>query len=116
VDLSCAGLSRELLETELFGHQKGAFTGAEAAKSGLFEIANRGSIFLEEVGDVDPYVRPKLLKVLEEGRFRRLGDVRDLWVDVRFIAATHEELRLLVQEKRFRSDLYLVLEGVGAGL
>lgn len=106
VDLSCAGLSRELLETELFGHQKGAFTGALAAKSGLFEIANGGSIFVEEVGDLDPQVQPKLLKVLEEGRFRRLGDVRDLWVDVRFIAATHEELRLLVQEKRFRSDLY----------
>jgi DNA-binding NtrC family response regulator len=106
VDLNCAGLSRELLETELFGHQKGAFTGAVADKSGLFEIANRGSIFLDEVGDVDPQVQPKLLTALEEGRFRRLGDVHDLSVDVRVIAATHEDLGQLVQEKKFRSDLY----------
>lgn len=106
VDLNCAGLSREFLETELFGHERGAFTGAVTAKSGLFEIADKGTIFLDEIGDVDPQVQPKLLKVLEERRFRRLGDVRDRWVDVRFIAATHEELGQLVQEKRFRSDLY----------
>ncbi|MGE5725193.1 MAG: sigma-54 interaction domain-containing protein, partial [Acidobacteriota bacterium] len=106
VDLNCAGLSREFLETELFGHEKGAFTGAVTAKSGLFEIADRGTIFLDEVGDVDPQVQPKLLKVLEERHFRRLGDVRDLSVDVRFLAATHEDLGMLVQEKRFRSDLY----------
>jgi DNA-binding NtrC family response regulator len=106
VDLNCAGLSREFLETELFGHEKGAFTGAVTAKSGLFEIADGGTIFLDEIGDVDPQVQPKLLKVLEERRFRRLGDVRDRCVDVRFIAATHEDLGFLVQEKRFRSDLY----------
>lgn len=106
VDLNCAGLSRDLLESELFGHQKGAFTGAIAAKSGLFEIADRGSIFLDDIGDVDPRVQPKLLKVLEERRFRRLGDVRDREVDVRFIAATHEDLNQLVREKRFRSELY----------
>ena len=106
VDLNCAGLSREFLETELFGHEKGAFTGAVTAKSGLFEIADGGTIFLDEVGDVDSQVQPKLLKVLEERRFRRLGDVRDLFVDVRFIAATHEDLGMLVQEKKFRSDLY----------
>lgn len=106
VDLNCAGLSREFLETELFGHEKGAFTGAVNAKSGLFEIADKGTIFLDEVGDVDPQVQPKLLKVLEERRFRRLGAVHDLSVDVCFLAATHEDLGMLVQEKRFRSDLY----------
>jgi DNA-binding NtrC family response regulator len=106
VDLNCAGLSRDFLETELFGHERGAFTGAVTAKSGLFEIADRGTIFLDEVGDVDSQVQPKLLKVLEERRFRRMGDVRDRLVDVRFIAATHEDLGQLVQERRFRSDLY----------
>ncbi|MBA3442081.1 MAG: sigma-54-dependent Fis family transcriptional regulator [Pyrinomonadaceae bacterium] len=106
VDLNCAGLSRELLETELFGHEKGAFTGATASKTGLFEVAHRGTIFLDEIGDVDPLVQPKLLKVLEEKRFRRVGDVRDRQVDVRLIAATSQDLSLLVREKRFRSDLY----------
>lgn len=106
VDLNCAGLSRELLETELFGHEKGAFTGATASKTGLFEVAHRGTIFLDEIGDVDPLVQPKLLKVLEEKRFRRVGDVRDRQVDVRLIAATSQDLGLLVREKRFRSDLY----------
>ena len=106
VDLNCAGLSRELLETELFGHEKGAFTGATASKTGLFEVAHRGTIFLDEIGDVDPLVQPKLLKVLEEKRFRRVGDIRDRQVDVRLIAATSQDLGLLVREKRFRSDLY----------
>lgn len=106
VDLNCAGLSRDFLETELFGHERGAFTGAVSAKSGLFEMADKGTIFLDEIGDVDAQVQPKLLKVIEEKRFRRLGDVRDRCVDVRFIAATHEDLGMLVQEKRFRSDLY----------
>src|SRR5215475_184460 len=106
VDLNCAGLSRELLETELFGHEKGAFTSATASKQGLFEVAHRGSIFLDEVGDVDLQIQPKLLKVLEEKRFRRLGDVRDRQVDVRLIAATHQDIGQLVREKRFRDDLY----------
>jgi DNA-binding NtrC family response regulator len=106
VDLNCAGLSRELLETELFGHEKGAFTSATATKQGLFEVAHRGSIFLDEVGDVDVQIQPKLLKVLEEKRFRRVGDVRDRQVDVRLIAATHQDMGQLVREKRFRDDLY----------
>ena len=106
VDLNCAGLSRELLETELFGHEKGAFTSATASKQGLFEVAHRGSIFLDEVGDVDLQIQPKLLKVLEEKRFRRVGDVRDRQVDVRLIAATHQDIGQLVREKRFRDDLY----------
>ena len=106
VDLNCAGLSRELLETELFGHEKGAFTSATASKQGLFEVAHRGTIFLDEVGDVDLQIQPKLLKVLEEKRFRRVGDVRDRQVDVRLIAATHQDLGHFVREKKFRDDLY----------
>jgi DNA-binding NtrC family response regulator len=106
VDLNCAGLSREFLETELFGHEKGAFTGAVSSKAGLLEVAHRGTIFLDEIGDVDPQVQPKLLKVLEEKRFRRMGEVRDRQVDIRLIAATHQDLSLLVREKRFRNDLY----------
>ena len=103
VDLNCAGLSREFLETELFGHEKGAYTGAVAAKPGLLD--HRGVVFLDEIGDIDPHVQPKLLKVLEEKRFR-LGEVRDRQVDVQLIAATHQNLHQLVEEKRFRSDLY----------
>jgi DNA-binding NtrC family response regulator len=106
VDLNCAGLSAEFLETELFGHEKGAFTGAAAAKTGLLEVAHRGSVFLDEIGDMSLQVQPKVLKVLEEHRFRRLGDVRDRHVDVRLIAATHQDLQALVRDKHFRSDLY----------
>jgi DNA-binding NtrC family response regulator len=106
VDLNCAGLTRELLETELFGHEKGAFTGATASKIGLLEAAHRGTVFLDEIGDMDPPVQPKLLTVLEEKRFRRLGDVRDRHVDIRLLAATHHDLGRLAQEGRFRSDLY----------
>jgi DNA-binding NtrC family response regulator len=106
VDLNCAGLARELLESELFGHEKGAFTGAVTGKAGLFEIAHRGTLFLDEVGDADLQVQPKLLKVLEEQRFRRVGDVNDRQVDVRLIAATHHDLRQLVDEKEFRDDLF----------
>jgi DNA-binding NtrC family response regulator len=106
VDLNCAGLSRELLESELFGHEKGAYTGANMSKAGLFEIAHRGAVFLDEIGDMDLQVQAKLLKVLEEKKFRRLGDIRERVVDIRLIAATHQNLNLLVQEKKFRSDLY----------
>jgi DNA-binding NtrC family response regulator len=106
VDLNCAGLSRELLETELFGHERGAFTGATGTKLGLMEVAHRGTVFLDEIGDMDLPVQPKLLTVLEEKRFRRLGDVRDRHVDVRLIAATHHSLGQLVEEGRFRKDLY----------
>jgi transcriptional regulator with PAS, ATPase and Fis domain len=106
VDLNCATLSKDLLESELFGYEKGAFTGAVAAKQGLLDVAHRGTLFLDEIGDVDAAVQPKLLKVLEEKRYRRLGDVRDRQVDVRLIAATHQDLGRLVREGRFRSDLY----------
>jgi len=106
VDMNCAGLSREFLETELFGHEKGAYTGAVSTKQGLLEVAHRGVVFLDEIGDLDPQVQPKLLKVLEEKRFRRLGDVRDRQVDVQLVAASHQKLPELVQQKKFRSDLY----------
>jgi DNA-binding NtrC family response regulator len=106
LDLNCAGLSRELLESELFGYEKGAFTSAVASKPGLLEVANRGTVFLDEIGDIDLQVQPKLLKVLEDRCFRRLGDIRDRAVDIRLISATHRELRELVRDGRFRSDLY----------
>jgi DNA-binding NtrC family response regulator len=106
LDLNCAGLARELLESELFGHQKGAFTSALSAKQGLLEIAHGGTVFLDEIGDMDLQVQSKLLKVLEEGAFRRLGDVRELAVDIRLISASHRDLQSLVREQRFRKDLY----------
>ena len=106
VDLNCAGLGRELLESELFGHEAGAFTGAVQRKLGLFEVAQRGTVFLDEIGDMDIQVQPKLLKVLEEKRFRRLGDVQERQLDVRLIAASHENLAEQVRKKKFRSDLY----------
>jgi len=106
VDLNCASLCREFLESELFGHDRGAFTGAVAAKSGLLEIAHRGILFLDEIGDMDLAIQPKLLKVLEDKRFRRLGDVRERAVSVRLIAATHHDLHAQVAAQRFRRDLY----------
>jgi DNA-binding NtrC family response regulator len=112
VDLNCAGLSRELLESELFGYEKGAFTGAVSAKPGLLELAHKGTFFLDEIGDVELGVQAKLLKVIEELRFRRLGDVRDRRVDVRLIAATHRDLSRLVQEGKFREDLLYRINAV----
>ncbi|MDR3764884.1 MAG: sigma-54 dependent transcriptional regulator [Acidobacteriota bacterium] len=106
VDVNCAGLSRELLESELFGYQRGAFTGAVSNKEGLLEAAHRGTLFLDEIGDMDPMVQSKLLKVVEDKRFHRLGDVRERMVDVRIIAASHCDLKKLVEQGRFRSDLY----------
>ena len=106
LDLNCAGLSRELLESELFGYEKGAFTSAVNSKPGLLEVADRGTVFLDEIGDIDLQVQPKLLKVLEDRVFRRLGDIRDRGVDIRLISATHRELLELVRQQRFRSDLY----------
>jgi DNA-binding NtrC family response regulator len=106
VDLNCAGLNRELLESELFGHERGAFTGAVSAKPGLLEVGHRGTLFLDEIGDMDIAIQPRLLKVVEEKRFRRLGEIRERNVDIRLIAATHQDLAALVEEKRFRSDLF----------
>jgi DNA-binding NtrC family response regulator len=106
VDMNCAGLSREFLETELFGHEKGAYTGAVSSKPGLLEVAHRGVFFLDEIGDLDLQVQPKLLKVLEEKRFRRLGEIKDRQVDIQLIAATHQDLGAMTLQKTFRSDLY----------
>jgi DNA-binding NtrC family response regulator len=112
VDLNCAGLSRELLESELFGHEKGAFTGAGSMKPGLFEIASGGTVFLDEIGDMEPALQARLLKALEDKRFRRVGGVRDLQVDFRLIAATNKNLADEVSEGRFRRDLYYRLNVV----
>jgi DNA-binding NtrC family response regulator len=106
VDLNCAGLPRELLESELFGYEKGAFTGAMASKPGLVEAAHRGTMFLDEVGDTDVAVQPKLLKIVEEKRFRRLGDIGERRVDVRFVAASNKSLTALVDQGQFREDLF----------
>jgi DNA-binding NtrC family response regulator len=105
MDLNCAGLSRDLLESELFGYEPGAFTGAVKAKPGLFEVAHKGTLFLDEIGDLDLAVQPRLLKALEDKRIRRLGDVRDRLVDIRLIAASHQDLAGLAAQGRFRSDL-----------
>lgn len=112
VDLNCAGLTKEFLESELFGYEKGAYTGAVNSKEGLLEVGHRGTVFLDEIGDVDTNVQPKLLKVVEEKKFRRMGDVRDRFVDVRLIAATHQDLLKLIESKAFRSDLYFRISTV----
>lgn len=105
VDLNCAGLSLELVESELFGYRRGAFTGAVGNKPGLLEVAHRGTLFLDEIGDLELAVQPKLLKVLEEGTFRRLGDPSLRSADVRLIAASHKNLSAMVEQGKFRSDL-----------
>jgi len=105
VDLNCAGLSRELAESELFGHQRGAFTGAVSSKPGLIEVAHKGTLFLDELGDLDLAVQPKLLKALEEGNFRRVGELTSRSSDVRLLAATHRNLAGMVKDERFREDL-----------
>jgi DNA-binding NtrC family response regulator len=105
VEMNCASFSKDLLDSELFGHEKGAFTGATSSKMGLLELAHRGTVFLDEIGDMDHGVQPKLLKALEDKRIRRVGDVRDRHVDFRLIAATHQDLEQRAREERFRRDL-----------
>src|SRR5579884_4176214 len=106
VEVNCAGLSATFLDSELFGHEKGAYTDAKERRQGLFELADGGTIFLDEIGDLAPELQPKLLKVLETKRFRRLGGTRELTVDVRLIAATNRDLPAEVRAGRFREDLY----------
>jgi formate hydrogenlyase transcriptional activator len=106
VKLNCAAIPLGLLESELFGHEKGAFTGAVARKLGRFELAHRGTLFLDEIGDIPLELQAKLLRVLQEGEFERLGSTQTQRVNVRLVAATNGNLAKLVSEKRFRSDLY----------
>ncbi|MFP3870453.1 MAG: sigma-54-dependent transcriptional regulator [Syntrophobacteria bacterium] len=110
VALNCGALSQNLLESELFGHAKGAFTGAVKDKKGLFEIADSGTLFLDEVGETSPGFQVKLLRVLEDGTFRRVGGVDERRVDVRIIAASNKDLGRLVQQGHFRQDLYYRLK------
>ena len=106
VRLNCAAIPLDLLESELFGHEKGAFTGAIAQKIGRFELADKGTLFLDEVGDIPPALQPKLLRVLQEQEFERLGSTRTHQVDVRLVAATNRDLAEMVNRGQFRSDLY----------
>jgi len=106
IKLNCAAIPFDLLESELFGHEKGAFTGAIAQKVGRFELADKGTLFLDEVGDIPPGLQPKLLRVLQEQEFERLGSTRTHQVDVRLVAATNRNLLDMVKRNEFRSDLY----------
>jgi two-component system response regulator HydG len=106
VAVNCAALPETLLESELFGYEKGAFTGAAGRKEGRFELADGGTLFLDEVADLSPVTQPKILRVLQEGEFERVGGTKTLRVDVRIVAASNQDLAALVREKRFREDLY----------
>ena len=106
IKVNCAALPETLLESELFGYERGAFTGAVARKEGRFELADGGTLFMDEIGDLSPATQAKLLRVLQEGDFERLGGTRTLKVDVRLVAATNADLATLVREKRFREDLF----------
>ncbi len=106
IKLNCAAIPFDLLESELFGHERGAFTGAIAQKIGRFEQADKGTLFLDEVGDIPPGLQPKLLRVLQEQEFERLGSTRTHQVDVRLVAATNRNLVGMVKRNEFRSDLY----------
>ena len=106
VAINCVGLARELLESELFGHEKGSFTGADQLKKGKMELANGGTVFLDEIGDVSQELQTKLLRFLQEREFDRVGGVKPIRVDVRVVAATNRDLDVAVKEGRFREDLY----------
>jgi formate hydrogenlyase transcriptional activator len=106
VRLNCAAIPSGLLESELFGHEKGAFTGALMQRKGRFELADQGSLFLDEIGDISLELQPKLLRAVQEQEFERLGSARTIHVNVRIIAATHRDLRAMIREGKFREDLF----------
>lgn len=106
VIINCSAFSDYLLESELFGHMKGSFTGAVAEKEGLFEVANNGTFFLDEIADMSPALQVKLLRVLQEGTFLKIGGTKPITVDVRIICATNKDLEKLVKERKFREDLF----------
>src|SRR5207244_168224 len=112
IAVNCVALSEELLESELFGHERGAFTGAHLQKPGKFELANHGTIFLDEVGDIRESLQAKLLRVLQEHEFERVGGTKPIRVDIRIIAATNRNLEEAVKNGRFREDLYYRLNVV----
>jgi len=106
VSLNCGAMPENLLESELFGHMRGAFTGADSNKKGLLEVAERGSVFLDEIGEMSAVMQVKLLRVLQERRFRRVGGLEEMQADIRVIAATNQDLTRLIAEGRFREDLF----------
>ncbi len=112
VNITCTALQDTLLESELFGHEKGSFTDAKALKKGLLELAHGGTVLLDEIGDMSPALQAKLLRVLEEKTFRRIGGTQDIRVDVRNVASTHVNLERLIEERKFREDLYYRLATV----
>jgi DNA-binding NtrC family response regulator len=112
VNITCTTLQETLLESELFGHEKGSFTDAKALKKGLFELAHGGTVFMDEIGDMSLALQGKLLRVLEEKAFRRIGGTQDIQVDVRIIASTNRDLERLIEEKKFRQDLYYRLNSI----
>ena len=116
VDINCAAIAENLLESELFGHEKGAFTGALARKTGLFELAASGSLFMDEIGELDPRLQGKLLRALEQSSFFRVGGTQKVEVDVRIVAATNKDLAAMVSDGSFRSDLYYRINTIGIAL
>jgi len=106
VRMNCAAIPSGLVESEMFGHEKGAFTGAVIQRKGRFELADRGSLFLDEIGDISMELQPKLLRAIQEQEFERLGSSKTIRVNVRLIAATHRDLRAMIQEEKFREDLF----------
>jgi two-component system response regulator HydG len=116
VKISCAAIPETLLESELFGYERGAFTGAAAAKPGKFELADGGTLFLDEIAEMSPQLQAKLLRVLQDGRFQRLGSTKDVQVNVRILSATHVDLPGAIRDKKFREDLYYRLNVVHIAL
>jgi two-component system response regulator HydG len=116
VKISCAAIPETLLESELFGYERGAFTGAAGSKPGKFELADGGTLFLDEIAEMTPQLQAKLLRVLQDGRFQRLGSTRDIQVDVRVLSATHIDIHRAIDEKRFREDLFYRLNVVNVAL